>query len=55
MISTLLHLLKAAIVQVSRTPRCWALPTRGRSASEKRQGTKSREAEHQRCNALYGD
>ena len=32
----------SAPVQVSRTPRCWALPTRGRSASEKRQGTKSR-------------
>jgi hypothetical protein len=32
----------AGAVQVSRTPRCWALPTRARSASEKRQGTKSR-------------
>jgi len=41
--------------KVSRTPRCRALPTRCRSASEKRQGTKSREVEHQRCSWLYGD
>jgi hypothetical protein len=38
----ILRLLTTASVQVSRTPRCWALPTRARSASEKRQGTKSR-------------
>ena len=49
----LLRLLTAEIVQVSRTPRCWALPTHGRSASEKRQGTKSREAEHRRCSGRY--
>jgi len=45
----------SAAAQVSRTPRCWALHTRCRSASEKRQGTKSREVEHQRCSGVYGD
>jgi hypothetical protein len=38
----------------SRTPRCWTLPTRGRSASERHQGTKSREVEHARCSGRYG-
>jgi hypothetical protein len=28
---------------------------RRRQASEKRQGTKSREVEHRRCSRLYGD
>ena len=42
----LLQALRSRIVQVSRTPRCWALRTRGRSASEKRQGTKSRQLGH---------
>ena len=29
--------------------------TLGRAASEKRQGTKSREVRHDRCRGLYGD
>src|ERR1700758_2900431 len=45
----------SAPVQVSRTPAFTRLAARVRPASEKRQGTKSREVEHWRCGGLYGD
>jgi len=42
-------------VQVFGRRQWGALDTLGRPASEKRQGTKSREVGHRPCRGLYGD
>jgi len=38
-----------------RPPGCWSIHTLRQPAAEKRQGTKSREVEHQRGSGRYGD
>ena len=45
----------SALVQVTRTPARRPIHARRREASEKRQGTKSREVEAGRRSGLYGD
>jgi len=45
----------SAYVQVFGRRQWRPLHAFGRPASEKRQGTKSREVGHRRCRGLYGD
>ena len=52
---TVLRPFTTALVQVFGCRHAETIPTLGQPASEKRQGTKSREVGHWRCSGRYGD